>query len=361
MSIQNRALVLLAAYDYESLAITLQSLPHTVDPAEKIVVVVNGRRGHIAGEKTERVAREWALEAPNRYVVRPLRSGLSAYQALTEAFAHYEPLKNVQYICKIDDDLIPLRRGWVDRLDAAYGELSAQGPVGFVTGLINNNSWGFAELVTIFGREEEYKRQFDYVHVAGDSAERRIAPGAIDTGVGGSVWTYPYLAWWIHQWTTLQPAQFVAGTQGGGRKQIPADIHYSIGCIFFEKSFWLSMDVNTFATDFDEKMLHYYCKDGRHSKWALLDEPMIHLFYRTQRQANAEMLPGVKSALAAFFGAPSFEDIKSLAFEDILPLLEESLGDIRPRVNYIFKKLAKLSFMKKWREKRRLRRFVDGQ
>ena len=112
----NRALVVLAAFDYESLQLTLQSLNHTVDANEKIVVILNGKR-NFATERTERLAREWASRnINNRFVVRPLCAGSVPYFGLTEIIQNYETLKDVEFICKIDDDIIPLKKSWLPNL-----------------------------------------------------------------------------------------------------------------------------------------------------------------------------------------------------------------------------------------------------
>jgi len=352
MNTNNRALVVLAAYDYEALALTLQTLEHTLSPEELVVVVINGKRHSIAGEKTERVAREWAARNPkHRFAVRPLSCGKAAYHGLTEIMANYEPLRNVQFICKIDDDIIALRKGWMDRLANAYAQQAQTQKVGFVTGLINNNCWGFTELVDIFGKKEEYTHIHNYTSLAGDFGERKVAPGVIDTGMGGTVWNYPYLAWWIHQWTTLKPEDFIARTEGLGLKQIDRLTHYSIGCVFFEKKFWLDMDADYYGSDFDELLMHRTCRDKNFTKWALMDEPMAHLFYRTQRHANAAMLPALKEVMAGFYNDASFRNISPITHEDMMPLLEEILVEARPRISYLFNKVAKLSWGRRWKEK----------
>ena len=79
---------MLAAYDFESLGATLKALEHTVSPIEKIVVVLNGNRYSLNGEKTERLARTWAALHPQfRHVVRPLCSGGTAF-CLSNCICH---------------------------------------------------------------------------------------------------------------------------------------------------------------------------------------------------------------------------------------------------------------------------------
>jgi hypothetical protein len=356
-AMQKRALVILAAYDYESLQITLQSLESTVDESERIVVVLNGRRLNTASEKTERVARIWAAKNPaSRFAVRPVHCGKSAFRALTEAFTNYPPLQDVDYICKIDDDLVPLKKGWLNNISSTFHSLEKDHNVGFVTGLINNNCWGFGELVDLFNKRAEYEHAFNYPSVSGDQGENRVAKCTIDTGKCGTVWTYPYMAWWIHQWTSLQPGTFVKKTNNLGTKQVPANLLYSIGCIYFEKNFWLSLDPKKYKTVVDEDLLHEYCKHLKKEKWAVMSEPMIHLFYRTQRKPNADITRHLLPVLAEHFNDEAFNLIQPFADKD-MEQLEEKTEMIRSRVDYIYRKLSGLSFLKKWKEKKSRNQF----
>jgi hypothetical protein len=350
---QKRALVILAAYDYESLQITLQSLENTVDASEKIVVVLNGKRLNTASEKTERVARVWAAKNPvNRFAIRPLSCGKSAFRGLTEAFTSYGPLQDVDYICKIDDDLIPLKKGWLDNISKTYHSLENDHNLGFVTGLINNNCWGFGELVDLYNKQPEYDQAFNYTSISGDQGENRVAECSFDIGKCGTVWNYPYIAWWIHQWTSLQPKTFIEKTSTLGIKQIPADVLYSIGCIYFSKSFWLSLDPKKYRTVVDEDLLHEYCKELNKEKWAVMNEPMIHLFYRTQRKANADITSELLPVLTEHFNDPAFAAIKPFADKD-KENVEEKVETIRAKVDYIYRKLSAFSILKKWKEKKK--------
>jgi hypothetical protein len=354
---KDRAVVILAAYDYESLQITLQSLEHSVDATEKIVVVLNGKRLNTASEKTERVARTWAAKDPlHRFAVRPLSSGKSALRALTETLQNFEPLENVRYICKVDDDLIPLKKNWVNTLADAYHSLSANKNMGFVTGLINNNCWGFAELINIYNKQPAYNDIANYATTSGIRGENKVEKHTIDTGMCGTVWNYPYMAWWIHQWTSLQTKSFIEKTAGLPLKQVPADTHYSIGCIFFEKALWLSLDPKKYKSIVDEELLHIVCKETGKEKWAVMSEPMIHLFYRTQRLANAALIKPLIRELATHFNDPAFLDIEPFADKD-LESIEDKLEMIRSRVDYTYGKISKFSFFSKWKEKKKLKQY----
>lgn len=322
-----RALIILVSYEYESLQLTLRALNHTLSPEEKVVIILNGRPNY-SGALVERICREWAtFDQSHRFVVRPLCAGGKAYWAIKEILEEFEPIKKTKYICKIDDDIIPLKKDWMNNLANTYESLEVSGEnIGFITGLINNNNWGFAELIDIFDKREEYKQINNYKSLSGKGIinEKEIATGAF-----GSVWKYPYLAWWLHQWTSLCPNEFINKTTNLGIKEIPEYIHYSIGCIFFEKIFWLQLEIpEEQESAFDELMLHMRCINTKFKKLALMNEPIIHLFYYTQRLANKDILPPIANALSFFFHDPSFKNIRWTQFDDRLIILEEKLNEL---------------------------------
>lgn len=345
---------MLAAYDYESLAVTLHSLQHTVSSTEHIVVVLNGRSLSALADLTERVARTWAQSNPRfRHVVRPLCCGGTAYAAITEVVAHYPLLQEVAYICKIDDDLIPVKPGWVDRLAKAYELKAAHGKAGFTTGFINNNCWGFRELLPIFGKAEEYHRAFDYYHATGLSSQRINPPGTIDVGDHGTIWQNPYIAWWMHHWTSLDPEGFVHKTKGLPPREIGADTYFSIGCVYLHKSLWLEMNQPQYRSTFDEVLLHEHCRRLGLQKWALMDEPMIHLYFRSHRRVNAALIEKLLPVLARHFNDESFHELPRLTREDLLLQITEQLTDLQGKTGYLYRKISSLSFVQRWKEKKR--------
>jgi len=249
---EKQAIVVLASYDFESLQLTLLALEHTVEEEVPIVVILNGANS-IAASKVEIVARRWAATKPAlRSVIRPLSYGQKPLFALQEVIRNLPLLHDVDRICKIDDDVIPLKRGWLTRLAQCYEEkvkMNNQN-LGFITGLLNNNCWGFGELVELAGKNEEYRQIMNYPSVAGCNRERIVQPGEIDQGMCGTVWQYPYLARWIHSWTSVTPENFIALTANQPDKEISLDIHYSIGCIYSPKDLWLKL--NPAENTFDE-------------------------------------------------------------------------------------------------------------
>lgn len=359
-TLQKRALVVLAAFDYESLQLTLKSLDHTVDAEEKIVVILNGKR-NFASEKTERIAREWASKnTATRFVVRPLSAGSEPYFGVTEILRNYEPLKDVHHICKIDDDIIPLKKGWLDTLSKAYGELSEKRKMGFVTSLINNNCWGFPQLIDLFDKRAEYERMYDYATLAGELLERKIPAKQIDFGLNGTILQYPYLAWWIHQWTSLNIAEFIDKTNLLPYQQIPDAAHYSIGCIYFDREYWLSINTKKYNSTFDELLLHLDCRQNGLEKWAVMSEPMIHLFYRTQRHANHDLIDLLLPQLSNHFRDDDFKTIERIAPNHFDYLNDEHLKELHTRIAYMHRKISAFSFFKEFKQNRKIKKLLEG-
>lgn len=351
-----RALVVLAAYDYESLQLTLTALEHTVSKEETIVVVLNGKNNYAAAQ-VERVARQWATaNIAKHIVVQPLCAGREAYFALQEIIGQLDVLKDREFICKIDDDLIPLKQGWLDKLAAAYEAMEEQHPgkVGFTTGLINNNCWGFKQLVALYNKQQEYATLNRYVSFSGEGDSRTVAAGQIDDGICGTVWRYPYLAWWIHQWTSLLPENMVATTAGLGLKEIPLETHYSIGCIFLKRSLWLSLEEGRQQDTFDELLLQRKCLSQALTKWAVMDEPMLHLFYFVQRNANKELITPLATALQAFYKDDRFATITRMTVEDRIIIQHEGLSsDVKHGLKHseqeIVRRIREKSLSGRWK------------
>ncbi|MER3463674.1 MAG: hypothetical protein C4329_03900 [Chitinophagaceae bacterium] len=133
-------------------------------------------------------------------------------------------------------------------------------------------------MVSIFDKQHNCQQAFNYTTIAGIHEERKVPSGSIDIGMYGSVWNYSYMAWWIHQRTSLQIESFVEKTNSLSINQIPADTYYSIGCVYFDKEFWLSMNPKQYKSIIDEVLMHEYCKKLGKEKWTVMNEPIVHLF-----------------------------------------------------------------------------------
>lgn len=330
-------LVILASYEYETLQLTLKALDHTiVEQNLPVVIILNGAINYNAS-KVERIAREWAGSNTNRYVVRPLSAGKEPYFALQEVIKDFPIIQQCDYILKIDDDLIPLKKGWVSDLAKLYNDMENQhGNIGFVTGLINNNSWGFKELVSLYDKWEEYKKFMNFSSLAGGKKERAVNAGEIDTGVNGTVWQYPALAAWLHTWTSFDIPTLIDKTKDLTFKEIDLDLHYSIGCTYSKKDIWLNI-VNK-KTSFDELLIHEYCRDNKLRKFALLHQPLLHLYYHVQRISNAYLVPDFIKSFSAFFHDSSFEAISQITVEDRIVDMDERTQGMK-KLDYRIEKI----------------------
>lgn len=333
MNKEKRVVLLLAAYDFESLHLTLESLSHTLDQEEKVVIVLNGKRG-IRSSIVEDVAREWCEGCDNRYVVKPYNYGLDAYTSISEVIEKFPVVSNAEFICKIDDDLIPLKKGWVDNLHQAYIDLEKkQRNIGFVTSLINNNAWGFKRLVELYKKGDEYQSIMNFESHSGTGV---VEAGKMAEGRLGSVWQYPYLAKWIHGWTLGSIEAYITKTKDLGIDEVDINTHYSIGCIFIRKELWLSFPSLGLESKFDEYLIHEYCKKFNLKKFAVMNEPMGHLFYYNQRIANRLILPDIKKSLANYWNDKKF--LQDFNFDSITNseiVFENHLFENNDKINSI--------------------------
>ncbi len=65
-----------------------------------------------------------------------------------------------------------------------------------------------------------------------------------------------------------------------------------------------------------------------YSERALMNEPIIHLYYYTQRLPNKDILPLIANTLSIFFHDPFFENVRWTQLEDRFIILEEKLYEI---------------------------------
>lgn len=338
------AIIVLAAYDFESLQLTLLGLEHTVEEKIPIVIILNGEERNDSS-KVECIARRWAAHSPElRFVVKPQCHGREPLYAIQEILNSFSVLQDIDLICKIDDDIIPLKKRWVSALLKHYDDNNSTGKIGFITGLINNNCWGFGELVQLAGKEQEYKQIMCYQSIAGANREKIVPAGMIDRGICGTVWQYPYLARWIHEWTSLMPNSFIALVEGQISKAVPLDIHYSIGCMLSTKKLWLDLDPN--IINFDEKAIHDLCQKNDLLKLAVTDQPIIHLFYFCQRVANRDLIDEVSKTLGSFFNDGRFLTLVRKSLEDDVYQITSDVKNIKKSIENIENKLNNSSIKK---------------
>ncbi len=326
---KKHCILILVSYEYESLQLTFKGLEHTVDPNVPIIIVLNGARFSYKGSKVEQECRAWAALAANRYVIRPMASGKEPIYAIQEVVASSHLLKDIDYVLKIDDDVIPLKKNWdVDLANCFFEYEKKHGKIGFVTGLINNNCWGFKELLSIYNKWEEYKQFMNHPSVAGVFQERIIKIGEVDPGRNGTIHTYPALASWLHEWTSFDINTFVEKTKNEKVKEVELDVHYSIGCTYSHKSLWTDLKA-TRSKNFDELLIHEYCLANNLKKFAVMSQPMLHLYYNNQRLINAYLLPQFITHLSTYFKDESIKDVKLATIQDQSFELEDQLKTLK--------------------------------
>lgn len=345
--IEKRAIVLLAAYDACSLYLNLKSLDKTLSPDETVVIILNGKRG-VRSAYVESIARDWIENNTCRFVVRPLNYGNDPYNSIKEVICNFEPLKNKDFICKIDDDLIPIKKGWLDDLYSEYIKSEENSKVGFVTSLINNNAWGFSELIEIFDKKEEYRKIMNYPSASGTGI---VNSGEVANGVNGTIWQYPYLAKWCHEWTLLDIENYLDKTKQLKTKEISLDTHYSIGCIFFRKELWSDVEKINQIVNFDELAIHMYCKQNSLRKIAVMNQPMGHLYYFIQRKANASMFPLFAQSLSEYWQDKTFLEYPKFDNETQLSMYFEEFSINNVFQNFqnkpsLFKRIIRFIFRK---------------
>jgi hypothetical protein len=330
-----RCLIILACNDYEGIAITLQALNHTIQCDTPIVVILNGASG-FAANQVEYIAREWAKYGRNRHVVKPIRSGGPPLYSILEVIKEFDPIRNVQQICKLDEDIIPIRKGWLDTLAKTF--VSRNGTnMGFVTGLINNNCWGFDKMLDIFGKREDFRLMQNYKYAVGQWGERIIQSGEVDINQFGTIWRAPYMARWLHSWSSLDTNAFLNKTERLEVIRIGANVAFSIGCIYSSKELWMSLDPEENSSD--EYLINKYCFENVLDKWAVMSEPIIHLYYYTHRTSNRDISGSVASELAMLFNDKEF----ITAYQTAKSYRNEEAGFILSQISHRISELISLA------------------
>ncbi|WP_320112768.1 glycosyltransferase family A protein [Draconibacterium orientale] len=290
MILDKTCIVLLACNDYESTQLTVANLLKYTPENIPIYFLPNNITDNFDSDRVREIGLFYSNLYPNRVIYVNWVTPSFPYQALGDLI-YSEQLGKYDYICKIDDDVFPITSDWIEELAKCF-EKHESDKLGYVTGLINNNPWGFAELVSLMNLQDEYKMLVPKVTIAGKNMkgymkQEQVIYPEIGRGGFGTVWQYPHLARWIHEKTTFRPEEFISATRGLESKEIDNHLRYSIGCMLFRKSSWAKV-YNGSKTD--EKMWHTYSKDNNMHNYAALNVPMVHLFFYNQRLSNKSIL-----------------------------------------------------------------------
>lgn len=327
------AIVLLACSDYESLEVSLACHAAYL-PAQADLFVLQNCRGTYDAERSLAVGQRYARLFPGRIHVVTGNKPAKPYRAIAALLAT-EHLAAFDLVCKVDDDSFPIAPGWLDALVRAYAAAAAAAgpPLAYVTPLINNNCWGFAETIEVMGLEAAFAAEMARDHWVGEPAERRFVPaGRIDRGGHGTIWQAPHLARWLHARTTLEPDRFIAATRGLSDVTVPGDERYSINCMLFAPALWRRVDDGSGE---DEHMLHQHCLRTGERILCVRSVPFVHIAYFPQREENRDLVADIRRVYEARLGHPfplAMRASRDLEIEARLRWMEQAIQRLaRPR------------------------------
>ena len=333
---QKLAIVILAYADYESLELALASHARfTVDSGVKIYILQNGR-GTYDCERTYEVAKRYQKLFPNKmFVVDDIAPG-APFNSLKELFGS-KRFKQYDHIIKLDDDVMVLTDGWVDKLCACYAEGKAKygDDFAYATSLVNNNPYGFKKII-----ENSKKLANDYFenvareHYVGSGfddpfgAHRVLPKEEIYAGANGTIWGYPHIARWLHKNTTLQPEQYIDFASKLKIEEVNNKERYSINCLLFEKKIWTKQlsPIEPHCTD-DEHLLQAFCLKYNKKILADLSIPMVHLCFFSQRNECRDMVEDFRACYEKFLNLPfriTICDNRMIEIENRLRFLEQT-------------------------------------
>ena len=301
---KNVAIILLAYADFEALEIALANYSKHLNEQMSLYILQNGRDNYDC-ERTYRVAKRYENLYPKNIKVVDWIKPQAPYCSIKELLLSKE-FDKYDYVCKVDDDVFPLRSDWFDKLIECYNVSKNRygEDLAYVTGLVNNNPWGFNEVLDIFNLKAEYFENIAMEHLVGGFGfePAKIVPkDAIYTGACGTIWRNPYISRWLHRQTSLKPELYIEKTQNLGFKEVDNTKRYSINVMLFRKEFWY--DISDGSND-DEAMVALYCKDKNKKIVADLSDPFVHLCFFTQREENKDLLPEFRNIYEKFLKLP---------------------------------------------------------
>lgn len=297
------AIVQLAYADYESLEISLANFCKYFDKSTQFFILQNGR-GTYDTERTYRVAKRYEKLYPNNITVIDDIPPQKPYRALKQLF-NSDRLAKFDYICKVDDDVFPVRSDWFDKLCSTYEkEFSRHGAnLAYASALVNNNPFGFKQIIERNqALANEYYTSLARDHLAGIESPSKYYDGLhmvpaneIDDDVCGTIWQLPYISRWLHKKTTMIPDKYIEMTEEWPTVAL-RNKRYSINVMLFDKEYWNRIERNDCEyRDDDEFLSELYCKE--YNKYVAVDlsNPFCHLFFFSQREENRDIIPSIRT------------------------------------------------------------------
>ncbi|MDP4204776.1 MAG: hypothetical protein Q8859_02140 [Bacteroidota bacterium] len=324
-------IVLLACKDYESTQLTIAHLLALTPASVPIYFLPNSMEDTFESMCVKELGTIYSNLYPHRFIYVNWIKPSFPYQSIGDLLFSKQ-LEKYEYICKIDDDVFPITENWIEKLAESFAK-NDDGNLAYTTGLINNNPWGFGEIVEAFGLKEEYtsiipKTTFAGKNIPGYMNKKEVVAPNIDRGGFGTVWQFPHLAKWIHEKTTLLPQSFIEKTANLSEKEVDNKLRYSIGCMFFRKRSWA--DIHSGAYN-DEKIWHLYCMKNNKRIISVRSVPIVHLFFFNQRLSNKMIVHEVFNTYKKFLKDRVIY-VWDFSTENKLFFIEERLSQIESMI-----------------------------
>ncbi len=289
--IDDTAILLLTCNDFEAMEIVVDRLLRTT-PVQVPIYILSNCPGLPGANVCADMSRMASQAHYGRVRCITPDQCQPAYFGIRDGIAEHI---NKTYIVKFDDDAFPVHEGWLEELIETY-ERQDPDRIAYVTGLVNNNPYGFSRLVQLPELKDKYRKMMGQRHVAGAQIAqyddvRVVDAGEAHPGSHGSVWQLPQLARWIHEETTLQPERFKELVSGLGEVQFDPSARYSINVMLFHRDLWAAIDHGGID---DEEMLNIYCTKNDKQIVVRENTPFVHLYFGPQKQYLKDLLPLVR-------------------------------------------------------------------
>lgn len=291
ITVEDTAILILTCNDFEAMEITVNQVLRTTPDSVRIYLLSNCA-GLPGADICERMCSIAARAQYGRIVWINPGKRQPAWFGIRDAIRDHIA---EAFIVKLDDDVFPVREGWLEDMIDCYAR---QDParIAYVTGLVNNNPYGFSQLVQLPALAAAYAAAMPLRHVAGNFVpayqDLRVSEaGAVDPGGWGTVWQFPQLARWIHKETTLQPDRFTEMTRDLTETRFDPTMRYSINVMLFHRDLWAEMGDG--GTD-DEQMVNLYSGKNDLDIIVRRDVPFVHLYFGPQKPFLIDMMRSIR-------------------------------------------------------------------
>lgn len=334
MNISEVAIVQLCYADFESLEISLAAFTKFMPKDARFFILQNGR-GTYDCERTYEVAKRYHDLFPKNITVVDWIKPQQPYYAIKELL-NSPIMSPFKYVCKVDDDVFPLTETWLQDLMVCYEQAEEKygENLGYVTSLVNNNPWGFIETLKIMDLEKFYFDNLARDHIIRD--DEIASANEIKDGYCGTIWRNPHISRWLHHSTTLNADNYINRTKELDDKLVNNKERYSINCMLFEKQFWNKIDID--HSD-DEHQCFVYCLEQDKRIVSCRKVPMVHLFFKVQRNENKDLLPVIRDYYTKWLNLSfpiSMCPMKEYENENRLRFMEKLLTSHKQHHNKMF-------------------------